>query len=129
MIRILLCSSVLAACGGNKSKGTSATPPPSGPAPAVCPSVTFSCTDATTCIEGGDDLKAAMGGECEKDHGTVGTKCAPAGYLGSCTVMGKLTPTFSGCGTLWMKANERTKTTDDGKASCDKFGGTWTPAP
>ena len=131
----LALAGALAACGGKSSSepvkpspATAATP--GTPPPAQCPSVIYACTDpAVGCFEGGEDFKAAMGPECKKSGGIEAGHCDPAGTLGSCTVLGKLTPTFNGCGTMWMKKGMNIQTPDDGKTACDKFGGTWTTTP
>ena len=92
--------------------------------------MTYACTDpAVGCFEGGEDFKAAMAVACKQVNGTEAGRCDSTGTLGSCTVLDGLTPTFHGCGTLWVRAGQLIQTADDARAQCAKLGGTWTSTP
>ena len=92
--------------------------------------MTYACTDpAVGCFEGGEDFKAAMAPDCKQVGGTEAGHCDPTGTLGSCTVLDGLTPTFHGCGTMWVRAGQVLQTADDARRQCAKLGGTWTSTP
>jgi hypothetical protein len=127
---ILLSAVLLAACGGSKPSSSSSSSQAKAGAPAACGAPTFSCVmPGMGCLEGGADLKAAMGAECASGGGaSADAPCTRTGMLGGCLSSSGLTPTQNWCGTLWMSASEKMKTAEDAQAECAKFG-TFVAAP
>lgn len=114
---------VMACKGGSPG---AAQPTPSGPPPAVCPSVTFSCTvPGLGCIEGGDDYAAQMRAECAGDSTPADGPCPRDGGLGTCTTYDGLTPTLHACATLAFAAGSVADAAT-AQAKCEQFKGTYT---
>ncbi|MBK7076012.1 MAG: hypothetical protein IPH44_27330 [Myxococcales bacterium] len=103
-----------------------AQPTPSGPPPAVCPSVTFSCTmPGLGCVEGGADFAAQMRAECGGDSTAADGPCPREGGLGACTMYEGLAPKLHACATLvFAGGSVADAATAQGK--CDQFKGTYT---
>ncbi|MBL8621734.1 MAG: hypothetical protein JNK64_10535 [Myxococcales bacterium] len=121
---LVLTALLLPGCQG--ASPAPAQPTPTGPPPAVCPSVTFSCTvPGLGCIEGGADFAAQMRAECGGDSVPADGPCPREGGVGACTTYDGLTANLHACATLVFAAGS-VPDAAEAQAKCETFKGTYT---